>query len=101
MKRKLIVAALAASLVTALAPMDAHAVVKRIIHKKIHKPKAHFGHGNNGAWIVGGIVCAASGPILTTLILNRQLTRDEAIGSMFFCFPPGLYGLMLRNQQVF
>jgi hypothetical protein len=92
MKRTLIAATLAASLASpATAP--AYAVV---VVAPPPPPVHHVPH--TGPWIVGGIVCAALGPILTTLIVNRQLTADEAVMSMLFCFPPGLYGAILQSQ---
>jgi hypothetical protein len=90
MKRKLIAATLAASLATA-ATVPAYAV------QPVITPPVHHGAGA-GPWIVGGIICAALGPILTTAIVNRQLTSEEAVTSMFFCFPPGLYGVILQSQ---
>jgi hypothetical protein len=93
MKRKLIAATLAASLASA-ATAPAYAVV--VVAPPPPPPVHHVPH--TGPWIVGGIVCAALGPILTTLIVNRQLTADEAVMSMLFCFPPGLYGAILQSQ---
>lgn len=92
MKRTLIAATLAASLASA-ATAPAYAVV---VVAPPPPPVHHVPH--TGPWIVGGIVCAALGPILTTLIVNRQLTADEAVMSMLFCFPPGLYGAILQSQ---
>jgi hypothetical protein len=107
--KKLVAAILAASMLTALAPVSAGALVVsegpryvkfwKMKYPKVKKvPGVHAGGSGAGAWIVGGIVCAASGPILTTLIVKRELTAQEALTSMLFCFPPGLYGLMLQNQ---
>ncbi len=92
MKRKLVAAMLAASLVvSAAAPASAQRVV-------LPPTPATPGAGAGG-WIVAGIACAALGPILTTMIVNRPLTNDEAVLSMLFCVPPGLYGAILKDQD--